>query len=243
MTLSIGTIESYVPGSTEYDQTQYADLGTQGRDSISLSDSNLWLVDSTSMDQLSTDGISLLTVDSTSLTTDGQGYLAPMSDTTMQSTTGDITVYGSDPNTDSILYTSDPTLQLSDGAPLLEVQGSTQSGTSLLSGSGGTSTTTDGGTLTSSDPAISGAGSTGSVALTGSGDSTNSGSVQGVSDVADSGSVLGVNDLAGGDIGTSGDIQDAPFELHSAVGLLVIGAIVIGRRWDWRRPGKSVVMD
>lgn len=45
MTLSVGPIESYIPGSTWFDLTKYSDLGTQEQVSVNLTDSNLWLVD------------------------------------------------------------------------------------------------------------------------------------------------------------------------------------------------------
>jgi hypothetical protein len=45
MDLSIGPIESYIPGSSWFDLTQYSDLGVQERVSVNLTASNLWLVD------------------------------------------------------------------------------------------------------------------------------------------------------------------------------------------------------
>lgn len=45
MDVSVGFIESYVPGSSWYDVTQYSDLGTQEQISVNLTSSDLWLVD------------------------------------------------------------------------------------------------------------------------------------------------------------------------------------------------------
>lgn len=228
MSLSVGTIETYVPNSTEFTQTQYDDLGTQNRDSLTLSDSDLWLVDSTTLTAPNTDNYSLY--DLTSLYSDEEGYLAPMSSTNMESTTGEITVYGSDPSTDNILYTGDPSLQMIDGTPLLEVQGDTQGGSTLLSSSGALSTGTADSefTLTSSDPVAVGSTSLSSLALPDSGDPTDSGTITETTVEANSGS--------GSDLALSADIQDVPFEMHSALGLLMIAAVVVVRRSQgWRR--------
>ncbi|MEA5452417.1 hypothetical protein VB780_27840 [Leptolyngbya sp. CCNP1308] len=224
MSLSVGTIETYVPNSTEFTQTQYSDLGTQDRDSLTLSDSDLWLVDSTTLTALNTDNSSIYDV--TSLYSDGEGYLAPMSSTNMESTTGKITVYSSDPSTDNILYTGDSSLQMSDGTPLLEVQGDTQSGSTLLSSIGDLRAgTTDGEfTLTGSDPMAFSSNSLGSLSLP-AGDNT-----------AEGNTAIEVNSILGSNIATSTDITDVPFEMHSALGLLVIGAITVVRHGNlWRR--------
>ncbi|MDX2215601.1 MAG: hypothetical protein SFY66_20230 [Oculatellaceae cyanobacterium bins.114] len=45
MDLSVGPIESYIPGSSWFDLTQYSDLGVQEQVSVNLTASNLWLVD------------------------------------------------------------------------------------------------------------------------------------------------------------------------------------------------------
>jgi hypothetical protein len=225
MSLSIGTIETY---STEFDQIQYGDLGTQDSNSLTLSDSNLWLVDSTSLDGLNTDEFNL--DGSTSLYSDGDGYLAPMSSTSMESTTGDITVYGSDPNADNILYTSSSSLQISDDVSLLEVEGETQSGSSLTSNSGEVSFSPADSefTLTNSGATIDGTNSSSSLALPDSGDSTDSGTTTETTVETSSGSAS--------DLALSANIQDVPFEMHSALGLLIIAAVVVVRRSQgWRR--------
>jgi hypothetical protein len=49
MALSVGPIQSYVPGSTWFDLTQYSNLGLKEQVSINLSSSNLWLVDSSQL--------------------------------------------------------------------------------------------------------------------------------------------------------------------------------------------------
>lgn len=231
MSLSVGTIETYVPDSTEFTQTQYGDLGTQDRDSLTLSDSDLWLVDTTTLNSLNIDSYSLY--DSTSLYTDQQGYLAPMSSTNMESTTGGITVYSSDPSTDNILYTGDPSLQMIDGTPLLEVQGDTQGGSTLLSSSGTLSTgTTDSEfTLTSSDPVTASSISSGSLALP-TGDNT-----------AESNAALEVTaaTTSSSSLEISSEVTPVPFEMHSALGLIAIGAIAVVRRSNlWRRQSAAM---
>lgn len=45
MSLSVGPVQSYVPGSTWFDLTQYSDFGLQEQVSVTLIPSNLWLVD------------------------------------------------------------------------------------------------------------------------------------------------------------------------------------------------------
>jgi hypothetical protein len=242
MTLSVGTIETYVPGSAEFEQTQYSNLGTEERESLSLSDSNLWLVDSTTLNQDSTGDLNLLTLYSTSSTTDTEGYLAPMASTAMASTTGDITIYGSTPTTDSVLYTSGSVLQLSDGSPLLEVQGGTQSSTTLIADGGSSS---DAATLT--DFGINArSGTTASVTGTGT-----TGSLTGISTDGPTGTDGGSGVVTGGDAGTAttggldgtpdtpGEVQPVPFDLHTSLGLLILGVIVVVRRRGWwhrRRP-------
>ncbi|MFH7243176.1 MAG: hypothetical protein ACHWZW_10035 [Spirulina sp.] len=243
MTLSVGTIETYVPGSTEFYETQYGNLGTDERESLSLSDSNLWLVDSTALKQSSTDDLSLLALYSASPTTDTEGYLAPMASTTMASTTGNVTIYGSTPTADSVLYTNSSALQLSDGSPLLEVQGGTQSSATLISNSGGglspTTLTNFGGTSGTSTT-TSGTGSTGS--FTGGGTDDPS--------ITDGGDGVGTGDGGGSGTPTTGgldgtpdipgEVKPVPFELHTSLGLLTLGAIVIVRRSGWWRRRRPV---
>lgn len=231
--LSVGTIETY---STELDQTQYGSLDSQSTDSLTLSDSNLWLVDSTTLDGLTIDE---LTLDgSTSLYSDNSGYLAPMSNTTMESTTGDITVYGSDPTADNILYTSSSSLQTSDSISLLEVQGETQGGTSLTSSSGSlSSSTTDSGfNLTSLDSPTDSTTSAEALALPSSDPAQSSDPINS-GDPVDSGitteTAVETNSVSGSNPAPSTEIKDVPFEMHSALGLLVVGAIAVMRRGSW----------
>ncbi len=243
MTLSVGTIETYVPGSTEFEQTQYGDLGTKERESLSLSDSNLWLVDSTALKQSSTDDLSLLTLYSASATTDPEGYLAPMASTAMASTTGDITIYGSTPTADSVLYTNGSALRLSDGSPLLDVQGGTQSSATLIANGGGLNPTTltTLGITSGSDTPTSVTGATGSLSLPSTGPN---GPV-----ITDGGGGVGTGEGGGSGTPTTGgldsipdlpgEVKPVPLELHTSLGLLTLGAIVIVRRSGWwhrRRP-------
>ncbi|MFQ4138574.1 hypothetical protein PGN35_019900 [Nodosilinea sp. PGN35] len=230
MSLSVGTIDTY---STELDQVQYSNLGTQDSNALALSGSNLWLVDTSSFDDQNTDNLGLEGF--TSLYSEGDGYLAPMASTDMASTTGGITMYSSDPNADGILYTGDSSLQTSDSVSLLEVEGQTQGGGSQSSsGSGLSSSTPDEFTLTTSDPITDATTSAGSLALPESGASIGS------SDLTGGGtSTQPIFETTGGsssDLTPAADIKDAPFELHSALGLLAIAAIVVLRRRQGRRP-------
>ncbi len=233
MSLSIGTIETY---STELDQTQYDGLNTEDSNSLTLSDSNLWLVDTTNLGDQTTDSFSL--DGSTSLYSDGDSYLAPMASTNMESTTGGITMYSSDPNADNILYTGDPSLQLSESTPLLEIAGNTQSGGSPISSGGDLSSSTTGSdfTLTNSDPITDATISSGSLALGESGNSTESGDLVDSTTTTETTFEAVSGSGAGSDLALAPDIKDAPFEMHSALGLLVIAALVVlRRRQGWRR--------
>ncbi|WP_035992555.1 hypothetical protein [Leptolyngbya sp. KIOST-1] len=230
MSLSVGTIDTY---STELEQVEYSDLGTQDSNALTLTGSNLWLVDTSSLDDQTTAGSGLEGF--TSLYSDGDGYLAPMASTDMASTTGGITLYSSDPNADSILYTGDPSLQLSDSVSLLEIEGETQSGGSQIASGGDLSASTSDSdfTLTNSDPVTDATTSAGSLALPGGGE-TNSSDVTG-----DNTATQTVFETTGGtsnDPYSAAEIQDVPFEMHSALGLLAIAAIVLLRRRPRRRP-------
>ncbi|WOD41536.1 hypothetical protein [Nodosilinea sp. E11] len=231
MSLSVGTIETY---STESDQIQYDGLNTQESNSLTLSDSNLWLVDTTGLSDQTTDSFSLYT--STSLYSDGEGYLAPMASTNMESTTGGITMYTRDPNADNILYTSDPSLELSESAPLLAIEGDTQGGSSLSASSGtfGSSTTDSDFTLTNLDATTSDSFASGSLALPGSSGGEGS-TAEGSAVAGSTATAIEVTEVASNDLASAADIKAAPFEIHSAIGLLVLGAMIASRRWGWRR--------
>ncbi|WP_017296675.1 hypothetical protein [Nodosilinea nodulosa] len=230
MALSVGTIETY---STELNQIQYSDLGTQGSDSLTLSDSNLWLVDSTSLNGLDTSALNL--DGSLSLYSDGNGYVAPVSSTSMESTTGDIAVYGSDPNADSVLYTNTSSPQTSGDISLLEVGGVTQSGSSLTSSSGelSSSSTNSDFTLASSGSTTGGTNSGAALALPSSGDPTaSSDPASGITTET----TIAANSVSGGNLAPSTDIEAVPLEIHSALGLVIIAAVIILRRSrGWRR--------
>lgn len=220
MTLSVGTIETYVPGSTEFYETQYGNLGAEDQTPLTLSDSNLWLVDTTTLDPDGTEDLSLLLLNPDGSTT--EGYLAPMGSTTLGSTTGDITIYGSTPTTDSVLYTNSSALQLSDGSSLLEVQGGTQSSATLSadgSSNLGSATLTGIGTTSGADTTLSGTGSTGSLTLPSTGDGDGSGTPT-------TGGLDGNPD-------TPIEVQPVPFDLHTSLGLIILGAVVVVRRRGW----------
>jgi len=49
MSISVGSIQLYVHGSTWLDMTQYTQFASQERVSINLTSSNLWLIDSSKL--------------------------------------------------------------------------------------------------------------------------------------------------------------------------------------------------
>ncbi len=255
MTLSVGPIQSYVPGSTWFDLTKYSNLGTQERVSINLAESNLWLIDSSDL-YLPYDYAPRI-----AFINEGAGYQSPVSMTATGSTTGDITVFSNLSGTDSILPSSNAPLQVGDWVQISEIQAGTQLNFSVTPNgavsSGRAPLSTDY-TLNPTDPSNPNS----PIFWTAYADpkATKPLVLLGYEDIVGSGSDNDFNDgIIAIDVGQENfdaiftaanlgqdpqinlkDAQAAPFEMHSAAGLLVIGAIVIGRRKGWWRLRKTI---
>jgi len=120
MSLSVGPIQSYVPGSTWFDLTKYSDLGTQERVSINLAESNLWLIDSSSL-YLPYDYAPRI-----AFINEGAGYQSPIQLSADGSTNGTVTVFPNLSGTNSVLPSSGAPLQVGDWVQLSEILGGTQ---------------------------------------------------------------------------------------------------------------------
>lgn len=118
--VSVGPIQSYVEGSTWFDLTKYSNFGVQERVSINLTESNLWLVDSSKL---------FLTNDyapRVAFLNEGAGYQSPISLTASGATNGTATVFENLSGTNSILPNSNGPLEVGDWVQLSEIAGGTQ---------------------------------------------------------------------------------------------------------------------
>jgi hypothetical protein len=246
MSLSVGPIQNYVPGSTWFDLTKYSDLGTQERVSINLADSNLWLINSSDL-YLPYDYAPRV-----AFINEGAGYQSPVAMTAMGSTPGEITIFDNLSGTNSILPNANAPLQVGDWVQLSEIQAGTQLNFSVIPNGvfnpGATPLSTDY-RLNPTNPSNPNS----PIFWTAYADpkATRPLILLGYEDIVGSGSDNDFNDgIIAIDVGQENfaaifttanlgqdpkinlkEAQAAPFELHSAVGLLVIGGIVAGRRF------------
>lgn len=252
MSLSVGPIQSYVPDTAWFDLTKYSDLGTQERVSINLADSNLWLIDSSQLN-LITDYAPRIAFLAGQENSDGTGYLAPLGLTTSGSTTGGISVFRDALNADGALSNPEAPLQLGDWVELSSLQGGTQIGFSAAAG-GVTTSSSDflnpSASFNSTNFGSSGSpilwtayaapSATNPLLLLGYEDAA---TADGVSDgvfAIDIGAENFNSIFASANLGQDPTInfaaaEPAPFEMHSALGLLTLGAIVMARRKGWWR--------
>lgn len=120
MPLTVGPIQSYVPGSTWFDLTRYANLGTQERVSINLANSNLWLIDSSEL-YLPYDYAPRI-----AFINEGAGYQSPININTSGATNESATVFTNLSGTNSILPSSKAPLKVGDWVQLSTIAGGTQ---------------------------------------------------------------------------------------------------------------------
>lgn len=229
MPLSIGPLESYIPGSTTVDGTQSSNFGEQEQVSVSLTPSDLWLVDDSMLNLQEIDSAPILasadsqiydpvvqlsgegTYDSSSpilLSTEG-AYTSPLPGAPTAQT--DSTVQLSGITTQSSASGSDySSLDGSFGSSSTII---TYSGSSFGSGSssipslgGGLTSSTDSGTLTSGLTTTDSPGS----GIPGSPTST---------DLPPSGSTSDPGLIPP-------DPVPVPYEFHSAIALLIFGSLI-----------------
>ncbi|HEY9621816.1 MAG TPA: hypothetical protein V6C78_15760, partial [Crinalium sp.] len=136
MSLSVGPIQSYIPGSTWFDLTQYSDISDQQQVSVNLTSSNLWLVDTSQLNGGTVDTAPI------SLVGEGQVYQSAgeLSATGVLSYSSPILAaapIGSlDPISSGLTTTSDTSVQYAD---INGTTGSSSPGFSTDSGSFGSS--------------------------------------------------------------------------------------------------------
>jgi hypothetical protein len=126
MVLSVGPIQSYVPGSTWFDLTQYSNLGTQERVSINLAESNLWLIDSSSL------YLPYNYAPRIAFINEGAGYQSPIQLSTSGATNDIATIFSNLSGTNSIFPSRDAPLQVGDWVQLSEILGGTQLNFSVI---------------------------------------------------------------------------------------------------------------
>lgn len=248
MSLSVGPIQSYVPGSTWFDLTKYSGLGTQERVSLNLSDSNLWLIDSSDL-YLPYDYAPRI-----AFINEGAGYQSPVSMTASGSTTGNVTVFSNLSGTNSILPSSGAPLRVGDWVQMSEILAGTQLNFSVkpngVFNAKAVSLSTD---YTLNPTSTSNPNSP--VFWTAYADpkATKPIILLGYEDIVGKGSDNDFNDgIIAIDVGAENfraifssanlgqdptinlkDAQAVPFEMHSALGLLIMGAIAVARRGGW----------
>jgi hypothetical protein len=248
MSLSVGPVQSYVPDTAWFDLTQYSDLGTQERVSINLADSNLWLIDSSNL-YLPYDYAPRV-----AFINEGAGYQSPVSMTASGSTTGEVTLFENLSGTNSILPSRNAPLQVGDWVQVSAIEAGTQLNFSVTPNGvfnpGATSLSTDY-TLNPTDP--SNPNSPIFWAAYADPEATTPLILLGYEDILGPGSDNDFNDgILAIDIGPENfraifttanlgqdptvnlkDAQAAPFEMHSATGLLLIAAMLLGHRRGW----------
>ena len=250
MSLSIGPIQSYVPETAWFDLTKYSNLGTQERVSINLADSNLWLIDSSEL-YLPYDYAPRI-----AFINEGAGYQSPVAMTAAGSTTGEITVFANLSGTNSILPRSNAPLQVGDWVQVSNIQGGTQLNFSVTPNGvfkpNATPLSTDS-ALNPTDP--SNPNSPVFWTAYADPDATEPLILLGYEDIVGAGSDNDFNDgIIAIDVGEDNfsaiftsanlgqdptinlaEVEPVPFEMHSTLGLLVIGLIVVRRRWAHRQ--------
>lgn len=100
MSISVGSIQKYVPGSTWFDLARYNNLATKERVSINLSSSNLWLIDSSQLRLEETYAPRIAFIN------EGAGYQSILKISSQGATTGEAVVFNNVSAYDSILPNS-----------------------------------------------------------------------------------------------------------------------------------------
>lgn len=120
MSISVGSIQHYVQGSTWFDMTQYSQFGSQERVSVNLASSNLWLIDSSKLflQNAYAPRIAFLN--------EGAGYQSPIKITASGGTTGEATVFSNLSGYNSILPNSTGPLWKGDWVQLSMMEAGTQ---------------------------------------------------------------------------------------------------------------------
>ena len=248
MSLSVGPIQSYVPGSTWFDLTKYSGLGTQERVSINLADSNLWLIDSSDL------YLPYNYAPRIAFINEGAGYQSPVSMTANGSTTGDITVFKNLSGTNSILPSSNAPLKVGDWVQMSEILAGTQLNFSVKPNGVVNANAVSLSTNYKLNP-TSNSNPNSPIFWTAYADPKASKPLVllGYEDIVGPGSDNDFNDgIIAIDVGQDNfkaifaranlgqdasinlkDAEAVPFEMHSALGLLVMGAIALARRGGW----------
>jgi len=120
MSISVGSVQHYVQGSTWFDMTQYTQFGSQERVSINLASSNLWLVDSSKLFLQSAYAPRIAFLN------EGAGYQSPIKLTASGGTTGEAVVFPNLSGYNSILPNSSGPLWKGDWVQLSMMEAGTQ---------------------------------------------------------------------------------------------------------------------
>jgi len=120
MSISVGSIQHYVQGSTWFDLTQYTQFGSSERVSVNLASSNLWLVDSSKLFLESAYAPRLAFLN------EGAGYQSPIKVTASGATTGEATAFSNLSGYNSILPNATGPLWKGDWVQLSMMEAGTQ---------------------------------------------------------------------------------------------------------------------
>ncbi|MFQ4138573.1 DUF4114 domain-containing protein [Nodosilinea sp. PGN35] len=248
MSLSVGPIQSYVPGSTWFDLAKYSSLGTQERVSLNLSESNLWLIDSSDL------YLPYNYAPRIAFINEGAGYQSPISMTANGATSGAVTVFSNLSGSNSILPSANAPLRIGDWVQVSEVLAGTQLNFSVkpngVVNANATSLSTD---YRLNPTSAYNPNSPIFWAAYADPKATKPLLLLAYEDIVGRGSDNDFNDgILAVDVGEENfwaiftranlgqdatinlkDAQPVPLEMHSALGLLVIGAIALMRRGSW----------
>jgi Domain of unknown function (DUF4114) len=126
MTITVGSIQNYVPGKTWFNLSKYQNLATQERVSVNLASSNLWLIDSSHL------FLNYTYAPRIAFINEGAGYQSPVKLSADGATDGEVTVFRNLSGTNSILPSANAPLKLGDWVQVSTIQGGTQLNLSVI---------------------------------------------------------------------------------------------------------------
>lgn len=126
MSLTVGPIQSYSPGSSWFNLSDYSQLGISERVAVDLVASDLWLLDSSNL-YLTEDYAPRI-----AFLNEGAGYRSPVNLSATGNTNGEVTVFENLSGYNSILPSRGAPLSIGDWVQLSAIQGGTQLNFSVI---------------------------------------------------------------------------------------------------------------
>lgn len=249
MPITVGPIQGYTTSATTwFDLAKYASLGSQERVSINLAQSNLWLIDSSDL-YLPYDYAPRV-----AFINEGAGYQSPIKLSAEGATTGEATIFKNLSGSNSILPSASAPLKIGDWVQLSQISAGTQLNFSVVPNGVSNPSATPLSTDASLNP-VSAYNPNSPVFWAAYADpkATRPLILLGYEDIVGKSSDNDFNDgILAVDVGydnfwsifnnsnlgqdakinlATAQAQDVPLELHTSLGLLLLGLILLGRRY------------